>query len=74
MTRMLVVDDSSVIRKVARRIFEGLSLQTAEAENGLAALELCAADMPGRNSARLEYAGDGRLRVSQGTAKVRRRP
>ena len=46
MTRMLVVDDSSVIRKVARRIFEGLSLQTVEAENGLAALELCAADMP----------------------------
>ena len=46
MTRVLVVDDSSVIRKVARRILEGLSIETAEAESGRAALDLCAADMP----------------------------
>ena len=34
MKQVLVVDDSSVIRKVARRILEGLHLQTAEAEDG----------------------------------------
>ena len=46
MTQVLVVDDSSVIRKVARRIFEGMSLQTAEVENGQEALESCATSMP----------------------------
>ncbi len=46
MTRVLVVDDSSVIRKVARRILEGLSLETAEADSGQAAIEACTADMP----------------------------
>ncbi|MGI3901634.1 MAG: response regulator [Janthinobacterium lividum] len=46
MTRVLVVDDSSVIRKVARRILEGLSLETAEADSGQAALDACVADMP----------------------------
>ena len=46
MVRVLVVDDSSVIRKVSRRILEGLSMQTSEAESGAAALDACAADMP----------------------------
>ncbi len=46
MTRVLVVDDSSVIRKVACRIFEAMSLQTAEADNGQAALDACASAMP----------------------------
>ena len=46
MTRVLVVDDSSVIRKVARRIFDGLLLETAEADNGQAALDICAQEMP----------------------------
>ena len=46
MTKVLVVDDSSVIRKVARRIFEGMHMQAAEAENGQVALESCAASMP----------------------------
>ncbi|RYB04754.1 response regulator [Lichenibacterium ramalinae] len=46
MTRVLVVDDSSVIRKVARRILEGLSLETAEADSGPAALDACAVAMP----------------------------
>ena len=46
MTRVLVVDDSSVIRKVARRILEGLSIETDEAESGQAALDACAAGMP----------------------------
>src|SRR5512133_602395 len=34
MTQVLVVDDSAVIRKVARRILEGLQFETAEAEDG----------------------------------------
>ena len=34
MKTCLVVDDSSVIRKVARRILEGLDFQIAEAEDG----------------------------------------
>lgn len=42
----LVVDDSAVIRKVARRILEGLSFEISEAENGQAALESCRGDMP----------------------------
>ncbi len=46
MTRVLVVDDSSVIRKVARRILESLSIETSEADSGQAALDACAADMP----------------------------
>ena len=46
MTRILVVDDSSVIRKVARRILEGLSLEVDEADSGRAALDACAAAMP----------------------------
>jgi two-component system, chemotaxis family, chemotaxis protein CheY len=42
----LVVDDSPVIRKVARRIFENMQLETAEAEDGQKALEACAFLMP----------------------------
>ena len=34
MKTCLVVDDSSVIRKVARRILEGLDFQIVEAEDG----------------------------------------
>ena len=39
MKTCLVVDDSSVIRKVARRILEGLDFQIIEAEDGQQALE-----------------------------------
>src|SRR5262249_59576723 len=42
----LVVDDSSVIRKVARRILERLEFEIAEAEDGEQALEACRASMP----------------------------
>ena len=42
----LVVDDSSVIRKVARRILEGLEFEINEAEDGQQALEVCRARMP----------------------------
>lgn len=46
MKHCLVVDDSSVIRKVARRILEDLSFQITEAEDGQAALEICRKQMP----------------------------
>lgn len=46
MNQALVVDDSAVIRKVARRIFEGLQFETAEAEDGEKALHACAFLMP----------------------------
>jgi two-component system chemotaxis response regulator CheY len=42
----LVVDDSAVIRKVARRILEGLAFRISEAEDGERALERCQAEMP----------------------------
>ena len=45
-TTCLVVDDSAVIRKVARRIIEALGMNVNEAEDGTAALEACAANMP----------------------------
>jgi two-component system chemotaxis response regulator CheY len=46
MKSCLVVDDSSVIRKVARRILEGLEFQISEAEDGEQALEACRSQMP----------------------------
>jgi two-component system, chemotaxis family, chemotaxis protein CheY len=46
MKTCLVVDDSSVIRKVARRILEGLEFEIAEAEDGEQALEACRGKMP----------------------------
>jgi two-component system chemotaxis response regulator CheY len=42
----LVVDDSSVIRKVARRILEGLDFQITEAEDGEQALQSCQNQLP----------------------------
>ena len=51
----------SVIRKVARRILEGLEFQIVEAENGEEAIEIVQEESAGRDSARLEHAEDGRL-------------
>jgi two-component system chemotaxis response regulator CheY len=42
----LVVDDSRVIRKVARRILEDLGFETAEAGDGMEAMAWCRATMP----------------------------
>jgi two-component system chemotaxis response regulator CheY len=46
MKQVLVVDDSTVIRKVAKRILEGMNLQTLEAEDGRKALNACSFLMP----------------------------
>lgn len=46
MKKCLVVDDSSVIRKVARRILEDLEFEISEAEDGQVALDSCVDQMP----------------------------
>ena len=46
MKSCLVVDDSRVVRKVACRIMSDLGFATAEAEDGITALEACRFHMP----------------------------
>ena len=46
MRRCLVVDDSRVIRKVARRILEDMRFEIEEAADGLEALQACRRHMP----------------------------
>lgn len=46
MKSCLVVDDSKVVRMVARKILEGLNFQIVEADNGQAAMDQCAKEMP----------------------------
>jgi two-component system chemotaxis response regulator CheY len=42
----LVVDDSRVVRKVARRILEGRGFMVEEAQDGQAALDACRRKLP----------------------------
>src|SRR4051812_40615534 len=46
MKTCLVVDDSGVIRKIARRILEGLEFEVREAEDGEQALAECEKQFP----------------------------
>jgi two-component system chemotaxis response regulator CheY len=46
MKSCLIVDDSSVIRKVAKRIIDGFDFATNEAEDGEKAIEACQRAMP----------------------------
>jgi two-component system chemotaxis response regulator CheY len=46
MKSCLIVDDSRVVRKVARRILEDLSFTIEEAEDGKLAMEACRRKMP----------------------------
>ncbi|MDY0882626.1 PleD family two-component system response regulator [Dongia soli] len=46
MKSCLVVDDSKVVRMVARKILEGLNFQIQEAENGKTAMDFCQQKMP----------------------------
>ena len=46
MKSCLVVDDSRVVRKVARRIAEDLGFTCIEAEDGQKAIEACESSMP----------------------------
>ena len=44
--KCLVVDDSRVVRKVARRIVEDIGFECDEAEDGQKAYEFCQGEMP----------------------------
>ena len=46
MKRCMFVDDSSVIRKVAKRILSGTDMIIVEADSGTHALSMCEAEMP----------------------------
>ena len=46
MRTSLVVDDSNVIRKVARRILESMNFEVSEAQDGAEALEICRKRLP----------------------------
>jgi two-component system chemotaxis response regulator CheY len=46
MKHCLIVDDSSSIRKVARRILEEVNVRASEAETRVDALDQCAVEMP----------------------------
>lgn len=46
MKRCMIVDDSSVIRKVAKRILAGPQMLVVEASSGEEALGMCMAEMP----------------------------
>jgi two-component system chemotaxis response regulator CheY len=46
MRTCLIVDDSKVVRMVARKILEGLGFEIVEAEDGQQALDVCMAEMP----------------------------
>ncbi len=46
MKQVLIVDDSTVIRKVARRILESFKLQVSEAEDGRRGMAACSFLMP----------------------------
>ena len=56
MKTCLVVDDSRVVRKVARRILEELSFAVEEAADGQLALEACLQRDARCGAARLEHA------------------
>ena len=46
MKHILIVDDSSVIRKVARRMLEPMGFEVNEASDGVEALSACDSSMP----------------------------
>ncbi len=46
MKRCMFIDDSGVIRKVAKRILGGPDMLVVEAASGYEAIEMCLADMP----------------------------
>ncbi len=46
MKHCLFVDDSSIVRRVAKRILGGSDILVVEAATGLDAVEICTTDMP----------------------------
>lgn len=46
MPRLMIADDSDIVRKVGKRILSGMGFLVAEASNGLEALARCEAELP----------------------------
>jgi two-component system chemotaxis response regulator CheY len=46
MNRVLIVDDSPIIRKVARHVLQSIGCEISEATDGQAALDVCSQTMP----------------------------
>lgn len=46
MAEVLIVDNSPGVRKIARRVLEGMNLKASEAEGGGQALAVCSLAMP----------------------------
>lgn len=46
MKKCLIVDDSAVVRKLARMMVEGIGLSCLEAADGQQALDICRTEMP----------------------------
>ncbi|KQS77696.1 hypothetical protein ASG25_14005 [Rhizobium sp. Leaf384] len=46
MQRLMIADDSDVVRKVGKRILSGMGFLVSEAANGLDALARCEAELP----------------------------
>jgi len=46
MKQCLIVDDSRIFRKIAKKILEELQFSTEEADDGTAALDICRRSMP----------------------------
>lgn len=46
MKHCMIVDDSEIIRKVAKQLLKDMTFETSDAENGQDALERCNARMP----------------------------
>jgi two-component system, chemotaxis family, chemotaxis protein CheY len=46
MKRCLIVDDSDIVRKIARRILESLNLEVSEADSGQSGIEVCQTNAP----------------------------
>jgi two-component system chemotaxis response regulator CheY len=67
MQRLMIADDSAVIRKVAKRILAGLDFMVAEAESSVEALAMCQSELP--NLLVVDAAMDGALEL---IADVRR--
>ncbi|CAN7247124.1 response regulator [Pararhizobium sp. LjRoot235] len=59
MQRLMIADDSDVVRKVGKRILSGLNFLVSEAANGLEALVRCEAELP--NIIIVDAALDGAL-------------
>lgn len=70
MRRCLIVDDSSVVRKVAAQILRSMDLHVSEAESGADAVGLCSVLMPDIIFLDWHMPGEGKLDAITAIRKV----